>query len=373
MDLADNPSDPEFDRLGSFEFTWGFIDECQEISGKARQIALSRMRHLSWEGWKTRPKLLMTCNPWKNFIYTDFYMAKKKWIIPEYRKFIPSLATDNPYLPKEYIETLNSLDKVNRERLLFGNFEYDDDPRLLFNIDTINQLFLWNTGNSWTKERHYITCDAARKGKDKAVICLWKWFTCIKIKVFDVSTTWELEEFIRNRSEKYEVGMDYTIIDEVWVGWGLVDNLWCRGFIANASPIHPYASKLLSYKRRNYADIKTQAYYYLEEYARLDKIKINIDWELKETIIEELWFMRLVDVENDTKIRMESKKDLKIRLGRSPDFADCISFRMYWVIKDLHEWVDEVDNWVDSDDLLDFLMEKEEEEAKEGVDFDLYE
>jgi hypothetical protein len=42
--------------------------------------------------------------------------------------FIPALATDNKKLPKTYIEQLMRSDEVTKQRLLYGNFEYDDTP-----------------------------------------------------------------------------------------------------------------------------------------------------------------------------------------------------------------------------------------------------
>ena len=63
-----------------------------------------------------------------------------KTLLP-HRKFIQSLPTDNPFLPDAYIENLKNLDKVDKERLLYGNFEYSDDQSLLFSIDDISACF----------------------------------------------------------------------------------------------------------------------------------------------------------------------------------------------------------------------------------------
>jgi hypothetical protein len=39
--------------------------------------------------------------------------------LPEYRIFIPALATDNKKLPKTYIEQLKKADEVTQQRLLY--------------------------------------------------------------------------------------------------------------------------------------------------------------------------------------------------------------------------------------------------------------
>lgn len=61
--------------------------------------------------------------------------------MPEYRAFIPALATDNPYLPSSYIEALKRSSEVTKQRLLYGNFEYDDRPNKLFDFDKIQDIF----------------------------------------------------------------------------------------------------------------------------------------------------------------------------------------------------------------------------------------
>jgi hypothetical protein len=36
------------------------------------------------------------------------------------------------------------------------------------------------------------------------------------------------------------------------------------------------------------------------------------------------------DVDSENKVKLESKEDMKKRLGHSPDYADAIMMRMYW-------------------------------------------
>jgi hypothetical protein len=62
-------------------------------------------------------------------------------------------------------------DKVTKERLLYGNFEYDASPGRLYDYEEILSMFdekkLAPSGNK------YITCDVARHGRDKAIIFVW--------------------------------------------------------------------------------------------------------------------------------------------------------------------------------------------------------
>lgn len=167
--LKQQPSDPEFNRLGSYEITYGFVDEAQQVSRKAIDIILSRCTEKIKE-YNLIGKVIMTCNPMKCHLYNDFIKPKKEGTLPEDRVFIPSLYKDNPFIDHaKYEQSLKRADKITKERLLNGNWDYDDDPTKLYEYDNICDLFT-NHGESG---QHYITCDIARLGNDHTVAIVW--------------------------------------------------------------------------------------------------------------------------------------------------------------------------------------------------------
>jgi len=139
-DLFLYPSDPNFDGLGSLEITGAVVDECNQVVYKAWQIVKSRIRYKLTK-FDLMPKMLGTCNPSKNWTYTHFYKPNKDGSLPPYRKFIQALPTDNPHLHPSYLESLLRLDKNSKQRLYYGDWEYDDDPSALMSIDDINNIF----------------------------------------------------------------------------------------------------------------------------------------------------------------------------------------------------------------------------------------
>jgi hypothetical protein len=57
-------------------------------------------------------------------------------------KFIPALVTDNEFIPKAYIANLRRMkDKVSKERLLYGNFDYDNSPGRIFEYEEVLEIF----------------------------------------------------------------------------------------------------------------------------------------------------------------------------------------------------------------------------------------
>jgi hypothetical protein len=124
-DLAYYPSDPEYTELGSLEITGAFVDECNQITEKCWNILKSRIRYKLDEN-SLVPKILGTCNPTQNWIYDRFYLPFKEDRIDKNKMFIQSLVDDNYKISKYYIDNLNDLDEMSRERLRLGNWDYLD-------------------------------------------------------------------------------------------------------------------------------------------------------------------------------------------------------------------------------------------------------
>lgn len=319
-DLFQYPSDPNFDELGSLEVTSVFVDEANQITEKCKEILRSRIRY-KLDEYNLIPKILYTCNPSKNWTYIQFYKPHKEKVLPANRIFIQSLVTDNINISKHYIESLRTLDKVNKERLLYGNWEYDDDPSKLINYDNILNMF----SNSFAESgKGYISCDIARFGTDRTTIIVWDGYKVVEYKILKQYSVVEVSEIIRELSHKYKIPMSQIVIDEDGVGGGLVDILkGCKGFINNSKALNG----------ENYTNLKTQCYYKLAELINNNKLSwINIDIENKELLIEELEQVKAKDYDKDGKLFILSKEKVKELIGRSPDISDAMMLRCYFEI-----------------------------------------
>lgn len=329
-DLFAYPSDPEFDELGSTEYTGGFIDEASQISQKAYNIVMSRLRYRLDE-FKLIPKLLIATNPTKNFLYTEFYKPKIEGKLLIYRKFIPALVGDNPYISKHYIENLNKLDKNSKERLLYGNWEYDDDPSRLFEYEKIIEMFnKYNPPRSRTIR--YLTVDVARYGQDRTVIVLWNDLHVMRIYSFKQQNLKETRLFLDKLINEFSVPISNISIDEDGVGGGLVDEMkGVKGFVNNSKQIELSQDQ---FKKTNFANLKSQCYFMLADYVNTGKISIaETDLETKKMIIEDLEQIKRKDADKDGKLQIIPKDEIKENTGRSPDFGDALMMRMIFELK----------------------------------------
>lgn len=324
LDLAYLPSDPLYQRFWSLELTDWFADEIAEIDAGCLMIIKTRIWRQKNEEYNLLPKFLWTFNPDKWHVYRDYYKPYKEDKLLSYRVFIPALATDNKKLPQTYIEQLKKADEVTKQRLLYWNFDYDDTPWRLFDYNKILDIQT-NWKYNWTK---YISCDVARKWKDKAVIMVWDWYEEIDRVVFEKCLNIDIENKIKELAYKYNIWMSNTIVDEDWVWWWIVDTLQCKWFINNSTCIQLHEAKYDETKKRNFANLKTQCYFELAKLVNNNKIKLlEQDFNIIE---EELDIIVQVDLDKDTKIKIISKEDIKAKLWRSPDYSDTLMMRCYF-------------------------------------------
>jgi hypothetical protein len=323
-DLYSYPADPNFDSLGSLEITGAFIDECNQISFKAWQIVTSRIRYKLNE-YNLTPKILGTCNPAKNWTYSKFYIPTAAGTITETRKFIQSLPTDNPNLPPSYLDSLLALDENSKQRLYYGNWEFDNDPARLIDFDKIQNIF---TNDFVDAGDMYISADIARYGSDKMVILVWSGFRVIEIFTLDKSSITETAEAIKSLMNKHRVPLSNVVADEDGVGGGVVDIVRCRGFVNN--------SKALKEENNNveYQNLKTQCYYKLAELIQANKLFIDCNnADIQDIITKELEQVKRDKIDQDGKLRILPKEKVKELIGHSPDYSDALAMRFYFDLK----------------------------------------
>jgi hypothetical protein len=323
-DLFQYPSDPNFDELGSLEITDSFIDEANQVTDKAKNIVKSRIR-FRLDDYNLIPKQLYTCNPAKNWTYSEFYKPDRDAELEPNKKFIQSLVDDNPFISKHYKQNLLTLDKESKERLLFGNWEYLSDPSSLIDYDKIINSFSNDFVSSGDK---YITCDVARFGSDSTVIGVWSGYR-VKVYRYSKKSIVEVAQIVRQLMAENSVPISNVLLDEDGVGGGAVDILACKGFVNNSSPLENPISRT----KDNFDNLKSQCYFKLAEKINSDEIYIDCPSNFKQMIVEELEQIKQKSVDNDAKKGIIPKDKVKQLIGRSPDFSDMLAMRTWFEFK----------------------------------------
>lgn len=313
--------DPLFKRFGSMQMTRGWIEEAGEFEEAAKtnlQISIGRWKN---DEYGLSPKLLQTCNPSKNYLYREYYKKDKDGELEQWKKFIKAFPQDNKMLPKGYVENLYRILTTNEiERLINGNWEYDDDPSRMIEYENILNMFTNDFVDGGNK---YITADIARLGKDKTVIGYWNGYRCEDIITLKKSEVTETANKIHEIANKYKIPRNSIIVDEDGVGGGVKDILQCKGFINNSSPRG----------KSNFDNLKSQCSFWMANKINNNKVYVNINGEIKDIIIEECEIVKKKNIDKDGKQAIIAKDEMKKHIGRSPDYWDMIMMRAYFDVR----------------------------------------
>lgn len=325
LDLAYKPSDPLYERLGSLEYTDGAIEEAGEVNFLAYDVLKSRIgRHMNKE-YNIKPNLLITGNPKKNWTYTEFFRPWKDGQLKADYAFIQALYSDNPHTASEYEKQLSSLtDEALKQRLKYGNWDYDDDPAALVDYDAVLDMF---TNDHVKKGRKAISSDLALKGRDRFVTGFWEGMICKVVHDEQKMSAKGIQEKLTQLKIQRGVPSSSVIADADGIG----------------SYLESYMNDIVEFRgggkssSKSYANLKAQCGFKLAEMINKREIKVICTEVQKERIIKEV----TVCLKQDNLFKDESKKKLLPKdkmidlLGHSPDYLDMLIMGMYPQVREI--------------------------------------
>lgn len=390
VDLAYAPRDPNYDRLGSLNLTHTIIEEQGEVRKQAKDVFSSRKNRYLNKKYNITGKHIGTQNPATNWTRQEYYDPYAKqgagdyqvWPIvndagepvyvymPDGRKvqalrcFIKSLATDNPFLSKNYIEELKSKPLAERKRLLEGNWDYYHDASTLFKRGS----FVRRKALKKEVAKNYGGCDPSLGG-DKCV------FTWLQGRDWEVNGEPRSHRHVREQVEllipegtkdvgsfiakhyiafcaQRRIGYLNAAVDVIGIGQTVLDSCNRLGFM-----IQPYRAgsttgvRTLDDKRneptlrdddsqnnkgeRLFDNIRSQNFYDMA--TSTTDGTLTFDDQLSEENYDSLATeLEAHGYEPKGKVIIVDKKDkIKERIGHSPDYADSLQ-AAWWVGKKQH-------------------------------------
>lgn len=343
-ELMKNPSDPDFSRFGSLELDMAFIEEAGEVTLEAKNAIRSRVgRSIMAKEHSLPGKLVLSGNPSQNFLRTEYYDPYmelgggeyQSWIIgetvirpdkkkvpkkvPMKRCFLRMSVYQNPFIPQSYIDTLKTLPRRERKRLLDGDWDYADDDSSLFKSGLIDKAITYELPQPSENFNKVIGVDVSDAGRDRTVFSLIDNGVLVTQKCSDVQMNWdrkseeplsylianELIEFAQ-RNGFQQVNAKNIAVESNGVGVGVRDALRVRGWT------------LTEYV--NTGQSRSDNYYNLMLNMDSGTIKLYKDVSTLGELRKELG-AHTYEMENqEPKVIKKSK--LKETLGRSPDYSD---------------------------------------------------
>jgi hypothetical protein len=273
--------------------------------------------------------------------------------------FIPGTIYENKlFIAKDpsYLGTLLSLPEEEKRRLLKGNWKISLDGLMLCQWEKIERIFD-NYPEADERPLRCITVDAARFGRDFAVIYVWKGWEVIFTVVYKISDAHDLNDRIERLRARYNVMKDDVLIDADGVGDGTVKLGSYEAFHGGSAPLpEPGIFQILKYK-----NLKTQCHYKMAQKVNEGAVRVSFNNEtveihdatypngvlsmrikigsevkdVRDLLKEDLrtWKRKeTADEGVDTK-QMITKEEQKNTLKRSPDWGDCFASRFFFELR----------------------------------------
>lgn len=315
LELYDNPSDANFDRLGSLSLTHCVIDEASQISKTAYDTLAGRISYKLHE-YSIKGKMLIVSNPTQGWLKERFYIPYKEDTLEDHQAVILGLPTDNPTAGQEYVDrNLKIMGEAAAQRYLYGNWDYADEDHSVFKFSDLVNCFK----DVEPSKDIFISADLA-DGGDRTVIIVWRGLKMIDVycekSKLDVG-----EKKIREFINIYNVRVQNVVVDADGLGTGVWRHLkGVYGFKGGSSSV----------PRGDYFNLKTQSIMKLKELVEDHEIEFMEKY--RDIILKEF---QAIKYENADKgmLRIEGKDKMKKILGSSPDFFDAIMMRMVFNVK----------------------------------------
>lgn len=327
LELMQKPGDPDFDNFGSTEYTGGWIEEAGGVPYKAYEILKTRIgRHYN-DKYGIKAKLLITCNPSRNWLYQTFYLPYRNGTLPENLAFVQSFATDNTKRESGYLERLETLKGEARARLLVGDWEYDDDPLTLIEWDAIQDIYSNDYIRADETDKRLI-CDVAMYGSDLFRLGVFYGDVLVEHDFMTKSGGRQIVAKIKTMQGRHNIRAGRVLYDADGVGAFVGGS---GGFLPGSIAFHGGAAPVKKPKKPNekeepteYANLKSQCGYLLAE-----KINDGAVWAAavkneadREMLSEELSQVKRDKAATDGKLKLMPKEQIIKNIGRSPDFSD---------------------------------------------------
>ena len=244
---------------------------------------------------------------------------------PLSRTFIPAKVQDNPALMQSgYIARLQALPEPLRSKMLYGDFQAgreDNAYQVIPSAWVEAAMERWKITPKPKAAMTSIGVDVARGGKDKTSLAprYLNWFD--KVRTFPgtdtpdgQSTAMQVLLVIRDKAQ--------AVVDVIGVGSSAYDALDGNEMVTRV----PYNGSASSYKKDksgtlSFVNKRAEDHWMLREAldpANQEEICLPPDPELKADLCAPRWTPK------KNGIQVESKEDIKKRIGRSPDKGDAV-------------------------------------------------
>ena len=222
-----------------------------------------------------------------------------------------------------------------KQRLYFGNWEYDDDTNKIYAFRDIQSIFT----NPWQTGEKYIIADVAWTWNDDTIVTVRDLRKIIEYIIENKSTPETVKALMTRKQVEYSVKTSNMLYDWTWL-WRGLRGLGCEIFQGASSPIEDKDSTEQEKEvlKKTYKNLRSQCFFMLAKWIKDWSLSIVCDdGDVKTRIVEELDVIQQRNIEKDWPLQIIPKEEIKKIIWHSPDFADVISMRVYFELIERNE------------------------------------
>lgn len=323
--------DPEYNRWKGLEFNGCVLEEANEM--QEGSFAKAQERAGSWHvpGLAKQPPILvlLTCNPAQNWVKKLFYDPFVRGELREPFFYLPATIKDNPHLSPEYVKSLENLPEHLYRMFVLGDWTVQDDPMQIIPYEQLHARLIDETNildEAELEGTASMGIDVAELGVDNNVFTYQAGNVLYRCEGFEGQLrTDQVVTLAAHRIAQERIPPERVGVDAVGVGAGVWGGLVGMGMnvhrvIAGARPEN---LRTLSYAEKaagmQITDLKTQMWWMFRNAV------INPESPLRiinhGSLVQDLSAPRYKIV-GERRIVVESKDELKKRLGRSNDYGE---------------------------------------------------
>lgn len=304
----DKSKDPDWNKAKGLEITAAHIEEANEIEEGGFNILMTRIGR--WNDNGVPPYLVCTCNPAQGWVRTRFRDPAAEGTLEAPFLFIE---TNQSELEPGAMDLYKHLPPVEFARFVQNNWDFGDDPNQLIPFEWLKRSLV----EAGKRPPVFIGVDVAREGNDRTVFAFGTKSRCSKIEIFTKMDTAQIGQLLIDRMKEYQIGASHVWVDVVGVGGGVVDYCRSKGY-----PVRSYNSGAAAQGTAGamkFFNRKAESWWGLRTALADETYSIVNHPDVIKEIPQVRYFI-------DSKMyRIEDKKQMKKRLGKSPDVADAIS------------------------------------------------
>ncbi|MFH0981887.1 MAG: hypothetical protein V2A79_10140 [Planctomycetota bacterium] len=303
-------------KFNSAEYAFVCVDQAEETDRDDVAVLRGSLRKVLC-GRPLPYKELYTANPRACWLKDEFITDCRAGNV-----FVPALPTDNPHLPPDYERTLIDAFGYRPELVaayLHGDWSGIEDPAQVI----LDRWLLAAMKHEGIYQGRILACDVARFGDDKTEIMLLEGSQIVHEETHGQTRTTEVSGRLTALSREH--GNCPIVVDVVGVGGGVVDELYALGRHVISFNSAEKAGNELKYHNK-----RAQAWWECAEgFAKGELGCMRMGTELRKQLGVPRYEHR------NGRILIESKEDIKGRLGYSPDKADCYVMGV-WAVRNMH-------------------------------------